>query len=192
MASYIEHLGLADFWDTLTAKEQSLLVEWNKSYKNERNIIANTTDNSSGIPSARAFLDTMAGWAVSKREYNFARSLLGYAEKSNGTIVELHFVYCHSVELYYKERSCPDALEKAKEYCMKDIELFPAYKAPLKKASGRIPPPSSFVQLAIIYEKEGNYKQAIDICQLAINYKLSDGTKGGYARRLARLRKKLD
>ena len=50
----------------------------------------------------------------------------------------------------------------------------------------------SFQRLAIIYEKKGEYKKAIDICKKAIKYNLRDTSKAGFEGRLERLEKKLN
>lgn len=49
----------------------------------------------------------------------------------------------------------------------------------------------SFKRLAIIYEKQGKYNEAISICEKAIEYELTDDTKSGYSGRKQRLLKKL-
>lgn len=55
-----------------------------------------------------------------------------------------------------------------------------------------LPRYSSFKDLAIIYEKEGNYEAAADICKDAIRAgQENDGTKGGMAGRLKKLEAKL-
>ncbi len=46
----------------------------------------------------------------------------------------------------------------------------------------------SFKQLAIIYEKQGRFVEAIEVVESALAYGLSDQTKGDYAGRLERLR----
>lgn len=58
-----------------------------------------------------------------------------------------------------------------------------------KRFDVRIP---SFQQLAIIYEKQGNIMEALEVAREATAYKLSDGTEGGFAGRIARLEKKLE
>nr|DAL87918.1 MAG TPA: YbfG [Caudoviricetes sp.] len=52
----------------------------------------------------------------------------------------------------------------------------------------RIP---SFQQLAIIYEQQKKFDEAIKICELALKYELKDGTKSGFKGRIARIEKKM-
>lgn len=52
---------------------------------------------------------------------------------------------------------------------------------------------STFKRLAIIYEKQKRYREAIKVCENAIALDATnDGTDGGMQSRLARLKKKLN
>lgn len=70
------------------------------------------------------------------------------------------------------------------------VKPFSYYKE--KRAqSYSIPYFPTFKQLAIIYEKEGDYENAIKICEYAIAEGFeNDKTKGGMTGRLEKLRKK--
>lgn len=48
----------------------------------------------------------------------------------------------------------------------------------------------SFKRLAIIYEQQNKYDDAINICNKAMEYGLSDGTKGGFEAMVKRLKTK--
>ncbi len=129
--------------------------------------------------------------------------------------VQLHF------ELLEQIRAEKDP-EKKKLLCMNDIELYhdfcngwimeaddkkisrimfdrrigeehpPAYYEEKYKSAYTLPRYSSFKELAILYEKEGDYKSAIDVCKEAIEVgQTNDGTKGGMTARMERLRKKM-
>ena len=51
---------------------------------------------------------------------------------------------------------------------------------------------TTFQRLVIAYEKKERYQDAIDVCNKALEYNLSDGTKGGYEGRKSKLEKKLN
>ena len=53
----------------------------------------------------------------------------------------------------------------------------------------RIP---SFKRLAIIYEKQERYEEALDVCDQALEIGTTDGTKGGFEGRKERIRKMID
>ena len=48
----------------------------------------------------------------------------------------------------------------------------------------------SFQRLAIIYENQDKYAEAIEICKLALNYGLHDNTKADFKGRIEKLAKK--
>ena len=70
--------------------------------------------------------------------------------------------------------------------------MFPKYVKPMQIEFSCIPRITTFQRLAILYEKAGQYKEAIEICNLAIKYGLTESTKGGYTARLQKLEKKLN
>jgi hypothetical protein len=107
---------------------------------------------------------------------------------------QLHFVYNGFIKLFFKHRNrVPDAEDKLITICKLDIELFPKFreawfeKNPDYISLPRIP---SFQRLIQVYEKRNQINEAIQICKLAIQYGLDDGTKGGFEARLEKLRKK--
>ncbi len=108
---------------------------------------------------------------------------------------ELHFAYNGLIKLYYKNiRYRPDATEKLIHFCKKDIGLFPKFRDawfdqnPDYDFLPRIP---SFQRLIQVYEREGRLHEAIDVCLLAIECGLNDGTKAGFEGRLTKLQNKL-
>lgn len=84
----------------------------------------------------------------------------------------------------------PAALEKLIEVCNKDIILFPDFKKSWLNIDKTLPNIPSFKRLSILYEKQEKYKEAIDICNKAIELGLKDNTKTGYEGRIKRLEKK--
>lgn len=134
--------------------------------------------------------------------------------------VDLHFEYLYLINMYYKKRNEKEYLEKCIYICKKDIELYPLFKSSYIKEDLKrlkfllslheigskeyqkyqekiinyeypnlnIP---SFKRLAIIYEDQGKYKEAIEVCKLALEYGLDDGTQGGFKGRIQRLERKI-
>lgn len=175
----------------------------------------NTTQTASN------FLTGYASWAISKKRFDLAYKLLNEALKRKSNIIDLHFTYNHLIDLCYRRRNeGREWLEKCINYCLADIDMFPLFKKEyiqsekavylelanspytdkkerkeyLRQVNNvtfnlRIP---SFERLAIIYEKQGKYEEAIKTCRLALDYGLYDSTKGGFDGRIERLEKKLD
>ena len=138
------------------------------------------------------YLSSNVRFAMQEKNFAFADKLIQYCEKCGGSPVEMHFFYLAAHQCYYKQRDIrADAIDRCKEYCRKDIALFPSYSGDLLKEFDKLPQCPAFQQLSIIYDKEGNYQAAINVCKLALSYGLDDGTKGGFEGRLQKLEKKL-
>jgi len=123
--------------------------------------------------------------------------LLTELSKNKKNLVDRHFLYISLQDFYYKYRTVDDKyIEKCIEYCNLDInslsEMQEAYiSEEIKRAQqlasfsgsknlkeeieeikkrgfiGNIP---AFKRLAIIYDKQGKYDEAISICDRAITY----------------------
>lgn len=180
---FIAFHRLEDFWEALSVEEKELL----------RSDVGDDIDSGDvhfNSASASHFLQGIAFNILSKKEYKLAEKLLNKALELNPDPVDEHFIYNTAIKLYYKQRDQrPDALEKCKQHCERDIELFPKFmEAYDDDTPPRIP---AFQQLAIILEKEGKYDEAIEVCEKALEYGLKDGTKGGFEGRIEKYRKKL-
>ena len=107
------------------------------------------------------------------------------------TLVNRHFLLQIIVSETYKLRE----QEKYKNLCLKHSELhlseFPEIAPALKKEmDGILPRVSTFQNYATLLTEIGEYEKAISVCEMAIEYKLSDGTKSDYQGRIDRIRKK--
>ena len=122
-------------------------------------------------------------------------------ERNTNDVISLHFTYNQLIDLYYKQRDeWENALENCKKYCIKSIEHTPKFLSKDKRDHEKLydgeraeyTPPliPSFKRLAIIYEKEKRYGDAIEVCKKALRFNLRDGTKGGFEGRIQRLKKK--
>jgi len=77
--------------------------------------------------------------------------------------------------------------EHAQEQRRKHVEHWETLKAE-NRLDIRIP---AFQRLAMILDEQGDIEGAICVCKLALSYNLTDGTKGGFEGRIAKLKKKL-
>lgn len=120
-------------------------------------------------------------------------------EASNGHPLDRHYWYNAAIDYYYNLSKTEGykALEKCKELCRESIEFTPkALEAFKEEYHGEslldfIPPNvPAFKRLAVIYENEGNYSDAIAVCEEAISLGLRDGTPGGFEARKQKLEKK--
>jgi len=130
---------------------------------------------------------------IFSKEYDEAKKLLLKAlEAEDDNPIDRHFVYNGLIKLYYKLRDeRTDAMEKCIYYCKEDIRQLQKFLKAYEKEYGDIPQCPSVIQLAIIYEKNGEFQKAIDLCNFAIRLRLKDGTKSGFHGRSTKLEKKL-
>lgn len=144
-------------------------------------------------------------------------ALLSQLDDAGSDLVKRHFVFLQLEDFYYKYRDLDNKyLEKCMSYCYEDInslkEMEQQYvdqeindyksfadldgdsekkqQAEINKITktgfiGRIP---SFSRLVIIYEKNKEYKKAIEICDKAISFKHE---KDEYKKRKEKLLEKL-
>lgn len=122
------------------------------------------------------------------------KELIGELERSKSNPIDRHFAYMNLHEFYYSYRELEEEhIKKCIQYCLEDIkyldELNASYKAENGEFfDGRI---IAFKRLAIIYEKMDEYEKAIEVSLESIKYgQPSDGTAGGFAGRIEKLRRK--
>lgn len=109
--------------------------------------------------------------------------------------------YCiKDIELYPSFRLAYDEAEKnglikrINEYKKQGfgIEMYGDLENRLKNFKPLILRIPAFKQLAIIYEQQKKYDEAIKVCNKALEYGLSDGTKDGFEARINRLKNKVE
>ena len=117
------------------------------------------------------------------------QSLINTLKTSSGNPIAKHFAYNELIEMLYKQRDKrPDAIDLCIKYCLEDIESIEAFKtAYIKEYDGiqnnlivsgymkakdkckvELPRIPSFDRLRIIYEKQGKFSDAIQVCNKAI------------------------
>lgn len=140
---------------------------------------------------AVALLQNLSGWFSKEKDRSIAYKLIEKAEelsKTEGSILDVHFLYGHKLSIYYKDRDSPGGLEKAIESCKQQIAISKkAAKEFLKEYDGSpLPSHKGYQQLAIIFEKQGKYTEAINLCKQAAE----QGWAGDWEKRVVRCNKK--
>jgi len=183
-------LELDEWYSSLSEDEQQKLYEYSTAFGagGEYNQLNKPVQSTS--QTQQGYLKGVGEKALSDKDYEFAEQILLKAldaDDSNPT--DKHFVYNSLIKLYYKQREDrEDAIENCIKYCKKDIDSINGF---LDAWDGEPPRISAFKRLAIIYDKQENYREAIEICDKALKLGLSDGTKGGFEGRKERLQNKI-
>lgn len=123
--------------------------------------------------------------------------------KQYKSILEKHGKLREQIGIQYtvaREKNGFDSkeMEAVVDLCKKDIDLagdVMEYYHRSESVNGVHVDPSAYMdtfqRLAIIYEKQGKYDEAIEVCKQAIQYGiLRDGTQGGMQGRIARIMSK--
>lgn len=159
------------------------------------------------------FDDSLYDYDIKDFDYQKERELLESLKNATGNPLTTHDCYLELQNFYYRYRELsPSYLNSCIDYCVRDIEIYNAAYNELikqrtiqlekmiksgsytsekieefKKEEIKLSTPS-FKRLAIIFEKAKQYKQAIEICDLATrNGFFDDGTKNGFEGRKKRL-----
>jgi tetratricopeptide (TPR) repeat protein len=105
--------------------------------------------------------------------------------------VERHFQIKGIVELTYKWRSDPAMRATCLKMGRQHLDEFASITPELSSDfGGWLPRVSTFQNLATVLAEDGEFDAAIQVCELAKSFGLSDGTKGGYDQRIERIRNK--
>lgn len=177
------------FWKSLTKRERATITEYSIDSYGRSPIEGDPIQVST---SQLSYLDTFLLYATSRRDYDVADTIIHACEKANGSILDVLFFFMSAGECYFKQISFrDDAIILAIYYYERDVGAFPDYRDDLLELGrGTMPMVLSFQKLAMCYEKQRRYDDAIYICELAIQYGLRETTKTGFKGRIDRLGKK--
>lgn len=189
----IAYYGLTDWWLNSFSDQERQIIR--KTYTpmlkqhslDEGNIVSSSQ-------SVLSFLGTLAEWFKKPELYTIGKKILLEGEKhyvSSRDTLDRHFFCLSAIRVYYTNRdNDPEALEKAIYYCKEQIKLAPKAKKEFLKesASGSLPAHTGYKQLAIIYEKQKRYAEALSITEEAF----SEGwNPDDCSKRISKLRTKL-
>jgi hypothetical protein len=121
--------------------------------------------------------------------FDLPRMLAAVDTKTNQ--VDRHFLLMNIVGETYRLRADPAMAQKCAEVAQIHVDEFPAIRPALKREfGGTLPRVSTFQQYATLLTERGDFDAAIHICKVAQAFGLDDGTKGGYAGRIERIKNK--
>ena len=122
-----------------------------------------------------AFLTNLAGWFQSATERPLACKILKMAESlaavsGSECVLDLHFMYLAKIQTNYRDRNVrPGALDAAISACYAQIAISRLAIARFRDEYGDfLPSHTGFKQLAIIREKQGQFDEAIALCNRAL------------------------
>ena len=109
------------------------------------------------------------------------------------TLVDRHFLLMSIVGQTYKDRANPDSRDVCRKVAELHLQEFPRIEPALKKSvGGFLPRVPTVQQYATVLTDDGEYDRAIEVCEKALEFGLSDGTGGDYEGRIERIRRKRD
>lgn len=185
----IQILDLQEWYLNLSNEQRLKLHQYSTSFGTDGEVNLLEQDMTETSQTTQEYLRGVGSTAASEKDYEFAEmvllSALGFED---GSATSIHFIYTTLIDIYYKQRDDrEDAIEKCIEYCKRDIMIADSFIDEF----GEVPRIPSFKRLSIIYKKEEQYEDAIDICDQALKIGTTDGTKSGFEGRKERLRKKI-
>ncbi len=188
----IGYLGLEEWWSPeFSTDERRYIIETFQPLGSSNDSLISGTVSSTR-QTAVGLLRSLAGWFTKEKDRPIAYKFLKKAEeliKSEGSVLDAHFLYGRKIEIYYKDRNKPGYLEKAIEACNQQIALAEkaaeAFRREYKESS--LLAHKGYKQLAIILEKQKKCKETIELCEKA----RKQGWTGDWAKRIERCRKKV-
>lgn len=192
----LDDLGLSEWYNGLSQQEREKVHEYSTMFGlgGEMNLLdegvrgSNTTQQS--------YLKNVGAKLVSNKEYDLAEKvLLNGLDSPDDNPTDRHFIYNSLIDLYYKQRDeREDAIERCIECCKADIDSIDEFHQELQEENedASLPRIPAFKRLAIIYERQGEFEKALEVCEEAIQRSLSDGTQGGFEARRERIENKMD
>lgn len=175
---------LVPFWLSMTQEERTRSIDaWQAGIG-----AASSADASDATEKPSKALLAFSQALIDRGDQALAEKALLEAIAQSDDPVSVHDAFHSLVELTFAQRDRAEAMERCKQYCIRYINRFKEMKKPLLRAfGGTLPPQPAFYRLATIYEQQGNDRDAIKICNMAIKNNVRDVAKSGFAGRIERI-----
>jgi len=191
----IGHFGLADWWvSAFSAQErQHIKQTFRPLGASPSDDSLTSRDVSYFNQSVVSFLSNLAGWFGKKEDRTIAYRILQKAEELIATKeispLDIHFLFHNKLTLYYKDRENPKSLDMAIRACRQQIAIADkAARAFQTDYSGdSLPGHMGYSQLAIIFERQKHFDQAIELYSQAMH----QGWGGDWEKHIQRCKKKM-
>ena len=108
--------------------------------------------------------------------------------------LDRHFLLMAIVAETYKQRETPDMATTCVRVGRMHLSEFPQLAVALRKEfadrlNGRLPRVTTCQHLATLLAERGEHAEAVRVCEQAMSFGLDDGTKGGFQKRIERIKK---
>ncbi len=195
---YIRLYSLEDWWaDDLSEEERKyILATYLPMGGDGKSLIEEDIKAENFIGSPRHvvhFLSSLASWFKRKNDRHIARKIFKKTLSlvdNNTKVLDLHFMYQHIIQIYYKDRKTAEYYNKAIWACNEQIKLAKHSPKAFYDEWGdtSLPRHVGYDQLVIVLEKEKKYNEAIALCTQAKD----EGWNGDWDKRISRCKKKRD
>lgn len=176
MAGVISFYKLDTWFTTEFTKEQQIFMdEKYKQGSTGENILYFGTKITKFNGSPSYFLTHLLMWFDTKNLYEIAVKIANKAEslfcEKTENSEDKHFYYSHLIKFYYKNREIGNNLQKAIEYCNKQVEISESAKKELLNnpllSMIHLPNHTGYEQLAIIEKKNKNWIRVVELSEAA-------------------------
>lgn len=187
----IGYYGLSDWWlSVFTDAEREYIESSYNTFDSElggRSLTQGKFFGSSGTVSQ--LLWGLSTWFKNPNDYFIADRILTKAEETAEDIIDFHYTYQQMIQIHYRMRDIyPEALNKAILACEKQIKIASDVAKNMKKEYPNTPLPThvGYTQLAIIFDKQKKYTEALQLVKQAKKQKWA----GDWDKRELRYQKK--
>jgi hypothetical protein len=189
--SMIGYLGLSDWWFASFTELERSAIQRTYNPLSSYGLVNGKIEYSD--VTRLSFLTNLAGWFAKDEVRSIAYRILDKAATYVPTArdpLDVHFFYQTQIEIYYRDRNTQEGLNGSINACQRQIAYAATAASAFKRQYPTQPLPShkGYTQLAIIFERQKKYPEAINLCSAAKN----DGWYGDWGGRIARCNKKLE